>query len=423
MRDLASDSASRAYGGRTALFAIALLTMVSFFNYMDRMVLAVVLEPIKRELGLSDAQLGLLSGVAFAVVYASMGIPLGRLADRTSRTRLLAACLGVWSVMTFATGLARNFSQLFLARVGVGIGEAGCAPAAHSLIGDYFPAHRRALGISFFQAGGIAGVSIGLMVAGLIAHAYGWRAALMVAGLASLPLLVLLLMLPEPVRGLAGHGQDNKESLWATLGILLRRRAFLHLNLGLGISSFGIYGIGQWQMTFLVRSMGLDLRVAGFWSGLAHGTGGIIGVIGIGALTSYLMRRDPRWELWIPTIGYSASAPVFAAAFLCTDWRLCIALLTAGVGLSLSTSGVALSALQSFAEPWRRGTAVAIALFTSAMIGLGLGPYTIGMISDFLRPTQGDESLRYALFISCASLAWAGWHFMLATRSAAKDRI
>ncbi|NYI23638.1 spinster family MFS transporter [Sphingobium indicum] len=422
MRDLTSGKAVRPDGGRTALFAIALLTMVSFFNYMDRMVLAVVLEPMKHELGLSDGELGLLSGVAFAVVYATMGIPLGRLADRTSRTRLLAACLGFWSVMTFATGLARNFAQLFLARVGVGIGEAGCAPAAHSLIGDYFPAHRRALGISLFQAGGIAGVSIGLMVAGTIAHSYGWRAALMVAGLASLPLLILLLMLPEPAHQSAGK-RDNAESLWASLAALLRRRAFLHLNLGLGISSFGIYGIGQWQTTFLVRSMELDLRVAGFWSGLSHGTGGIIGVVCIGALTSYLMRRDSRWELWIPTIGYSASAPVFAAAFLATDWRLCVAMLTAGVGLSLSTSGVALSALQSFAEPWRRGTAVAIALFTSAMIGLGLGPYTIGLLSDLLHPVQGEESLRYALLISCASLGWAGWHFLLASRSAMKDRL
>src|SRR3546814_7519434 len=185
MRDLTGTQSAPAYGGRTAIFAVAVLTMVSFFNYMDRMVLAVVLEPMKHELGLSDSELGLLSGVAFAVVYATMGIPLGRLADRTNRTRLLAVCLGFWSIMTFTTGLARNFTPVFMARVGVGIGEAGCAPAAHSLIGDYFPAHRRAIGISLFQAGVLPGVSIGRRGAGATAPSQAWRAARQVEGLDS----------------------------------------------------------------------------------------------------------------------------------------------------------------------------------------------------------------------------------------------
>ena len=208
----------------SAAYGLALLTFVSFFNYMDRMVLAVLLQPIKHELGLSDSQLGLLGGLAFAALYATLGLPLARVADRRPRVVILSVCLALWSVMTAATGLARSFLQLFLARMGVGVGEAGCVPSAHSLIGDLFPPERRAFAISVFQAGGIAGLSAGLITTGVIADQFGWRAALAVVGLPGLVLAVVIATtLSEPQRRKAAGPVLTSESAMTAIVGLLRR--------------------------------------------------------------------------------------------------------------------------------------------------------------------------------------------------------
>ncbi|MBL8772980.1 MAG: MFS transporter [Phenylobacterium sp.] len=406
-----------------AWWALAVLTAVSFFNYMDRMVLAVLLEPIKAELGLSDSQLGLLSGLAFAAFYATLGIPLARLADRTSRVRLLAVCVATWSLMTAATGLARSFGGLFLARVGVGVGEAGCVPAAHSLIGDYMPGPRRALGISVFQAGGLAGLSGGLILTGLLADQLGWRAALFAVGLAGVPLaLIIALTLREPAR--QGHDAPaSTEPAGAALRALLGRPALRHLVLALSVGAFATYGLTQWIPAFFIRVHGLSLTQIGLWSGTASGVGGILGVMLGGWLATRLIPRDPRWELWLPAIAYGGSAPLYAAVFLAPSPFLAIGIKLAATFLAASGGGVALSAIQSFAEPHRRATAVSLTLFLSSLLGLGLGPWLVGVASDALAPALGRESLRYALLISTAALLWAGLHFLLSARRALRDRL
>lgn len=406
-----------------AWYAIAILTAVSFFNYMDRMVLAVLLEPIKAELGLTDGQLGLLSGLAFAAFYATLGIPLARLADRSSRVRLLAACLALWSVMTAATGLARTFGQLFLARVGVGVGEAGCVPAAHSLIGDYLPPARRALGISIFQAGGLAGLSAGLVITGLLADHYGWRAALWIVGLMGTPLaLIILFTMKEPPR--RGHvAEAAGEPARVAIGALLRRPALRHLVLALSIGAFGTYGLTQWVPAFFIRIHGLSLTQIGLFSGTASGLGGICGVMLGGWLAMRLIPRDPRWELWLPAIAYGGSAPLYAAVFLAPSPWLAIGIKLFATFLAASGGGVALSAIQSFAEPHRRATAISLTLFLSSLLGLGLGPWLVGEASDALAPAFGKESLRYALLMSTGALVWAGLHFLLSARRAVRDRV
>ena len=416
-----AQSAPRVTAG--VRYALAILTLVSFFNYMDRMVLAVLLEPIKSELGFSDGQLGLLSGLAFAAFYATLGVPLARVADRASRVRLLAACLALWSLMTAATGLARNFGQLFLARVGVGVGEAGCVPAAHSLIGDYLPPARRALGISLFQAGGLAGLSGGLMLTGVLADHLGWRGALMVVGLAGAPLAVLILMtVREPDRR-RYHAEPAVEGAWAAITALARRPALRHLVVALSIGGFGSYGIAQWLPAFFIRSHDLTLTEIGIWAGSAAGLGGILGVMLGGWAATRLIPRDSRWELWLPAIAYGGSAPLYAAVFLAPSPYLAIGIKLFATFLAASGGGVALSAIQSFAEPHRRATAISLVLFLSSLLGLGLGPLLVGVASDVLTPTFGTESLRYALVISTAALLWAGLHFLLAARHARADRI
>ena len=404
-------------------YSLGVLTLVSFFNYMDRMVLAVLLEPIKAELHLTDGQLGLLSGLAFAVLYAILGIPLARLADRASRVKLLAACLVLWSAMTAVTGFAKTFPQLFLARMGVGVGEAGCVPAAHSLIGDYFPPEKRALGISFFQAGGIAGLSVGLLITGVLADHFGWRAALMLIGLSGVPLAILVFFtLREPPRRGHAHTRSD-EPAFVAFAALLRRPALRHLVIALSIGAFGTYGMTQWLPAFFIRSYGLSLTQIGLWSGTAAGIGGILGVMCGGLGATRLIPRDPRWELWLPAIAYGGSAPLYALVFLSPSPVMAITIQAFATFLVASGGGVALSAIQSFAEPNRRATAIAMVLFLSSLLGLGLGPLLVGQASDALAPHFGKESLRYALLMSTAALLWAGLHFYLSSQRASEDRV
>lgn len=407
-----------------AAYALSLLFFVSFFNYMDRMVLAVLVEPIKAELGLTDSQLGLLTGLAFAALYATLGIPLARLADRKSRVVILSACLVLWSVMTAATGLARNFWQLFVIRMGVGVGEAGCVPTAHSMIGDLFPPERRAFAISVFQAGGLAGLSGGLMLTGILADQIGWRLALCAVGLPGVLLGVLILLtLKEPKRRTAPQAGSSGESALTVIKILLKRKALLHLTLGLSVGSFATYGLTQWIPAFFIRSHGLSLTQIGVWSGLAAGIGGILGVLAGGAAAVKLLPGDRRWELWLPAMAYAGSAPIYLAVFLWPSPFIAITIKVAATFIAASGGGVALSAIQSFAEPHRRATAVSLVLFLSSLLGLGAGPFAVGLISDLLEPRLGGESLRYALAISTGALIWAGAHFAMAARSARQDQI
>jgi predicted MFS family arabinose efflux permease len=406
-----------------AVYALSVLTLVSFFNYMDRMVLAVLLEPMRKELQLSDTQLGLLTGLAFALLYALLGIPLARFADRASRVKLLAACLGLWSLMTSITGMARSFPQLFLARMGVGIGEAGCVPAAHSLIGDYFAAERRAMGVSIFQAGALAGVSAGLMIAGFLAEHFGWRNALIIVGLSGLPLgLLILTTFREPER--RGHERLlAPEGAFTAIVSLLQRGALVNLIIAISIGGFGNYGINQWLPSFYVRSFGIALSQVGLLAGVAAGVGGVLGVLSGGFVAMKLIPRDNRWEQWLPAIVYSAAAPVYVISFLSHSLPVAVGVNILATFLVASGGGVALSSLQSFAEPHRRALTISLTLFLSSLIGLGLGPLLVGLLSDHLKPSLGQESLRYALVCCTVSLLWAGAHFYLSAGSANRDRL
>ncbi|TRW14938.1 MFS transporter [Glacieibacterium frigidum] len=404
-------------GAASANYALVLLSLVSLLNYLDRMIIAVLVEPIKRDLNLSDTQVGLVAGFAFALLYALAGLPLARIADRGSRVALVSACLVVWSAMTALTGFARNFVELFLARMAVGIGEAGCVPASHSLIGDLFPPHRRALAIGIFQAGGLIGLSFGLAGAGWLAERYGWRVALMAAGAAGLPLaLLLFLTMNEPPRA-AADPAPARESAFATVRALFGHPAFVHLVVGISIGAFATYGMSQWISAFFIRSHGLGLAEVGLYGGLAGGGGGIAGAIAGGLAMTRLRRRDERWELWLPALAYAGAWPLFAGAFLVPGTLAAFTFQFAATFVAASGGAVALAAIQSFAEPHRRATAVAIMLMLSSLIGLGVGPAAVGVVSDALAASAGVDSLRYALALATAFLGWAALHFVLAARA------
>ena len=404
-------------------YALAVLTGVSLFAHMDRLGVTILLQDIKTDLGVSDQKLGLLSGMAFALFYAIMGVPLARLADRGSRVTLLAGCLMLWTVLTAASGMARNFTQLFIARMGVGVGEAGCIPTAHSLIGDLFPRQRRALAISIFSAGGSIGTSGGMLIVGMLGQELGWRTALQIVGLSGVPLALLVYFtMREPVRKLTAETTE-KEPARAALRALVRRPAFVHLVIAYGVGSICTFGVAQWAPTFLIRSFGLSMTEVGAWSGLATVTGGVLGMLTGGLAATWLMPRDARWELWIPAIAYACCAPVYALMFLSPTPLLALVLKAGGNFFAALGAGVAFSAVQSFSEPNRRATAVALFYLVTSLLGLGLGPYLIGLASDLLQPRFGVESLRYALFLSCGVLVWSIVHFLLAVRSSGRDRV
>jgi MFS family permease len=318
--------------------------------------------------------------------------------------------------------MARNFPQLFLARMGVGIGEAGCVPAAHSVLGDYFPREKRALAISLFNAGAAIGVSGGLFVVGTVAEHHGWRVSLQVIGAAGVPLALLaFLTLREPPRPrLEG---DARESMVRTVRALLRRPTFLHLALGFSIGSIATQGFGQWAPTFLIRSFGMGMAETGAWVGGITAGGGLVGMLAGGFLASRLIPRDSRWEIWLPTIAIMIATPLFILMMLSPEPWLVLALKAAVATCGAFGMGVAIAAVQSFAEPHRRATAVSLVLFLHSLLGSGAGPYVIGLISDILTPSFGNESLRYALLISSVMLVWATIHYVLAARTALKDRV
>jgi predicted MFS family arabinose efflux permease len=405
-------------------WTLGVLAAINLFGNMDRMALTILLEPIKAEFGATDQQLGLLMGFAFILFYSVLGIPLARLADRSSRVRLLSICLLLWSMMTALCGLAQNFQTLVLARVGVGIGEAGCMPPAHSLIGDYFPREKRALAISLLQAGAALGAAVGMGLVGYLGQEIGWRATLQIIGLAGLPLAAIaILTLREPARPASAAHAIAGEPARAAFAALLKRRAYVHLVIGYSVGSICTAGESQWLPSYLRRAFGMGMGEVGGWIGLTSLVGATGGLVVGGLLANWLVRRNTRWELWLPTLANVAYLPVFVVVVLSPTAELAIAFHGLAVFLGAIAGGVGLAAVQAFAEPNRRATAVALLLFLVSLMGLGVGSYLIGLMSDLLAPQFGVQSLRYALLATGLAQIWGTVHVYLASRHAEIDRV
>ena len=403
-------------------YALLLLALINCFAYTDRIGLSVLMELIKHDLHLTDAQLGLVAGFAFATFNVVFSLPLAWVADRYSRVKLISVCLGLWTAMTAMTGFAQTYVQLFLTRVGVGVGEAGCHPPAHSLIGDFFPREKRALGIGLFNAGAAAGVAGGMALIGLLGERYGWRASMQIVGAMGIPLALLTYFtLPEPPRP-ALH-REQMEGLWRTVWTLVRRPAFINVALAVSISLIGSQGFSVWAPSFLMRSFHMGMGAAGAWIGGITAGSGILGTIVGGLLTLRLMPRNPRWDVWLPACSVALCVPTFVIMTMTHHiWVvLLMKALNSFFGASATSGGMA--ALQSFVEPRRRATGVAIAILLTSLLGTGGGPYLIGLASTALEPMLGQDSLRYALLLSPLMLVWALVHYMLAAHSAQKDRV
>ncbi len=409
--------------GRPA-YVLAVLLLVSLVNSLDRSLWSVLAIPVKAELQLSDTQLGFLGGFAFAVFYATMGLPLARLADRRKRVTILSICAALWSVATAACGMAQSFMTMFLARVGVGVGEAGCVPSSHSILADYFPPRRRAFALGLFEAGGGIGVMLGIMLAGLLSDHVGWRATFIVVGAPGvLVALLVRLTIREPVRGRLDPPRSISPQGANTVRVLLSRRTYRRIIIAFALCVLGYYGILQWLPSFFSRSHGLSPTTIGLTLGLAFGIGSILGASTGALLSPIMIRRDRRWEMRLPGLSFALSAPVFLVALqLSSPWLAMTVVFFASLIMSIGFAP-ALAAIQSVAEPEVRATAVAIVMFVSALVGQGGGPTIVGIMSDAFAASAGLESLRLALSVYTGVLVWAGAQAWIGARTMARDLV
>lgn len=417
------DTVSRAY----RFYVLGLLTLVFIVNFIDRQVLSVLIEPIKRDLQLTDTQLGLLSGLAFALFYVTAGVPVARLADLKSRRNLITVCMIVWSSMTALCGVATNFVHLLLARVGVAIGEAGCVAPSHSILSDYYRPADRPAALSIYSAGASVGVFLGLLGGGWLAEAYGWRAALIIIGLPGIAVaLVVLLTLREPTRGMSLPAHVTAVAqppthFWSDLGRLLQRRTLVFIALAGGFQSMVTYGVATWLPAFFMRVHGMSASHAGATlaviSGLVAGVGAIIA----GAITARLSRTERRWLLWVPTIATVVSTPLYAFAVLAPSISTSLLLLTPAAFLSMMYVGPALAATHGVAGVSLRATGVALTLFVSNLLGIGGGALLVGMVSDAFVAAEPTASLRYGLLAVLLANVPATIGYLLAANSVRDD--
>jgi MFS family permease len=405
-------------------YVLFILVVVYTFNFIDRQIVGILAVPIKADLGLTDSELGLMGGLAFALFYTGLGIPVAMLADRFSRTWIMTVALVIWSGMTAVSGLATNFWQLFAARLGVGVGEAGGVAPAYSLISDFFPPAQRARAMSVYSFGIPIGSAIGIVFGGIIASLINWRWAFFIVGIAGVVIAPIFRMtIKEPPRG----GFDRKREAVKPPGLklivqtLMTKPSFWLLSLGASFSSMMGYGVFFWLPSFFVRSYNLTLLNASLFYGAVLLIGGLIGIWTGGWLGDRFGQNQRAQYAKIPAYAFLCSVPFYVLAILSPTLTLAFFVLLVPTALGLAWLGPVISAIQHLVRPDMRATASAIFLFINNLIGIGLGTYAIGALSDGLAAQFGDESLRYSILAGTGFYIVAASLFLLASRSLDRD--
>ncbi len=443
---------------------VVLLLAVQIFANVDRQVLNVVVEPVKAEFGLSDKVMGLLTGAAFSVFYAILGVPLALLADRANRRNLIAAAIAVWSAMTVFCGLATTALQLILARIGVAVGEAGAGPASQSIVSDLFAPKERAMPMAMLAVGPNLGIMFGFIAGSMLAEAFGWRMAFLVVGVPGLLMaLIILAAMREPRRGYVDGFKDEPddeewvkfktrmaEALTGTamsilfdgqlfsrlrkiivaiwdfgfgdlVRTIIKRRSLLWIIAGFSCAGMFGYGAIAWATAFFHRSYGLSPGEIGPIIGILVGVGGAVGTLAGGWLADRTGKRDVRWRLWIICITASIAAPLSIAAFLANNQWLTLALLTLPASLAIFHAGPSFALVQELVPLRLRALAAAFLLFCLNVIGGGLGPFIVGLLSDLMAPSLGRESLRYAMMALTVPIVLSMLFYYLAARRLPRD--
>ncbi|MCC6828927.1 MAG: MFS transporter [Novosphingobium sp.] len=377
---------------------LAMLLVVYIFNFVDRQILSILAGPIQRDLGLSDSQLGLLGGLAFALLYSTLAVPLAWLADRTSRSWVITVSLTLWSGFTALCGLAGGFWHIFLARLGVGIGEAGGVAPSYALIADYFPSHRRAFALSIYSLGIPLGSAAGVLAGGYIAATVDWRAAFLAVGLAGIVIAPLFRLLvrdkPAPA---AASAAPEAPRFGAIAKELAAKPSFWLLAFGAATCSMMGYGLAFWLPSLLQRSFGLDLVQTSHFIGAVLLLGGVAGMLLGGWLGDRLGTRDRAYFAYVPALAFVICVPLFAAGIHSSSARVAFVLFLVPQAMAYVWLGPVLSAVQHLVAPAARSTASALFLLINNLIGLGGGIFALGALSDALKPAYGTEALRYSM--------------------------
>ena len=405
------------------------LLVVYIFNFVDRQIMALFMEPIKQDLDLSDTQLGFMTGIAFAIFYTTLGIPIARLADKRNRVTIISWAIAIWSAMTVLSGMAVNFWQLVAARIGVGIGEAGCTPAAYSIIADYFPQQERSHAVAVYMLGVPLGIMMGFLLGGWINELYGWRWAFIAMGVPGLVVAVLVkLTVKEPIRGRYDHEKDaeaQEGTLVNTFNDLWAKSSFRWLVSGMALTAFVGAGVGQWQSTFFIRHHGMSTGELGSWMSVMAGLCGVIGIF----LGDYLPRKlgrsvnNERKQMRLIALTVFLLMFASAASVLVSNRYLGLCWVGVGTALYFMHYGPAYALVIRLAHSRMRAMTSALVLLIVNLVGSGLGPQMVGIISDLLMPRLGSDSLRISIVINLSILIAAALCFFQVSKTAQKDLV
>lgn len=397
---------------------LLLLSAVYLLNYLDRQVLVILAEPIKREFALQDWQLGFLAGPAFALFYAILGIPVARMADRANRVDIIAVSLATWSAMTMLCASAASFTQLALARAGVGIGEAGGSPPAVSLLTSYFPPARLATAMSIYSSGATLGILVGFVVAGWVNAEHGWRVAMIVAGGPGILLAIVVKLAvkdPRVPREVPG-GTEDPPGFATSFRVLMASSRCRWINAAAVSAAVAVYGFMGWMPAYLMRSFGVSTREVGTALGLVAGIAGSAGVLAGGYLADRAGASGARRQLLVPALTTMLFPVAAILALQARDWATALAWLIPAYALCLAYTGPTWASLQTTVPPNMRAMAAALLLFLVNLVGLGLGPQLVGIASD-LSASAGVDGLRWAIGGVCCFSVVAGACFLMCARS------
>ena len=415
-----TEAGERAAGRRWLM--LFMLLVVYAVNFLDRQILSILKEPIAAELGLDDEQLGLMGGLAFALLYTTLAVPAAWLADRTSRVWIITGALALWSGFTALCGLATNFWQLFAARMGVGVGEAGGVAPAYSLIADYFPPPLRARAMAIFSFGIPIGSACGVLAGGLLAAHIDWRWAFLAMGAGGVLLApVFRLVMKEPVRVRPDAAAQSAMRFGEVVGLAASKPSFWLMSLGTACASMVGYGIMYWMPTFLARSLGMDL-VSRSW--LFAGLLLISGIIGMslgGFLADRLGAKHKGAYALVPALAFLASAALYLLGVMAQTPLQAFLLFLAPQALGLVWLGPVVTAVQHLGPASSRSLMSSLFLLVNNLIGIALGTYAFGKLSEILKPHYGTESIRYAFLYALSFYVLAAVLLILAARQLKRD--
>jgi predicted MFS family arabinose efflux permease len=404
---------------------MVILAIVYMFNFVDRQILGILLPAIREEFQVSDAMLGFLSGTAFALFYTTLGIPVALIADRWNRRNLIAAAVAIWSAMTVASGMVANFWQLTLARIGVGIGEAGCSPPAHSMIADMYPPEKRSTAMGFYTTGISAGIMLAYLAGGWVVQNIGWREAFLIVGAPGLLLAAIVrFTVAEPVRGASENRKDSEHrpGVFEVVRFLKARKSFLHMAVAAGLISLTGYAVIIFFPSFVVRSFEMGVAALGVWLGLILGIAGGAGFFVGGYLADHIGKSGQRKSLQFIAVAMLASSLMLVVTFLSPTPMIALLVFIVPAATSNFYLAPVLANTQSLVGLRMRALASALVLFVINLIGLGVGPWLVGQVSDLLQSSLGEESLRYSLVVVCVTaLPWAAMHLLFAARHIEHD--